>query len=191
MSENNISQKQPITENRRLAKCVAAGVIALTILIMGPVKLSGLRKDAVNVFRYGTSTKYTVSVMNDIRQSANSANILAGMFEAVLGESDDIKQYKEIAKSLLESNDETELLSGFYSLKLLTDDLYTKYLNSSPADAADAKKQYDVIKSAFTTIGNDSYQALASSFNDTRSEFPANVLSALGGVSTLPTSGGN
>ena len=165
-------------ENLPLAKRIAAGVVALSIVVIGPFKLGKLHTQALNVFKNGTQTAYTVSIYNDIRSAAEAANVLAGL----AGDN----TLKQLAQDITALDDPAALLETFYALKSRADDVYTAYERTSPADLSEAKKALAQINSAYTTIGNDSYWQYADKFNSARSGFPAAILAWLAGADELP-----
>lgn len=183
------TEKTPIAENRSLAIRIAAVVAAFVLLVMGPVKLKGLKNEARNVFRNGTDEKFVVSVYNDIRSAADNAETLAGIAEIELGAKDeDAKRIRALAGEIRSTEDEKKLLSAFASLKSATENLYTRFLNANPSEnnQKDARGCYKNIKSAFETVGNDAYFAYARKFNDARSGFPARLMALVGGIGALP-----
>lgn len=182
--------KIPVSENRRMATRIAALVAAFVLLVMGPVKLKGLKNEARGVFRNGTDAKFVVSVYNDIRSAADNAETLAGIVETALGSADeDAKTLRALAAQIRATEDEKKLLSAFASLKSATESLYTRFLNANPSENAqkDARGCYKNIKSAFETVGNDAYFAYARRFNDARDGFPARLMALIGGIGALPT----
>lgn len=183
------TEKTPVAENRTLAIRVAAVTAAFVLLVMGPVKLKGLKNEARNVFRNGTDEKYVVSVYNDIRSAADSAETLAGIAEAVLGTNDgDAKALRALAAQIRKTEDEKALLSAFASIKTTTENLYTRFLNANPSEnqQKDARGYYKNIQSAYETVGNDAYFAYARRFNDARDGFPAKLMALVGGIGALP-----
>lgn len=182
--------KPAFQENRSLAARVAAVVCVFVLLIMGPLKLKALRTEARNVFRNGTSTRYVVSVYNDIRSSADNAVTLAGLAETALGApTEDTKTLRALAETIRKSEDEAVLLSSFGELNAITEDVFTRLENAHPSKTVldQAQNCYKSIKSAFTTIGNDPYVSYARSFNEARRQFPASLMALIGGIHELPT----
>ena len=91
-----------------------AAALIVSLFVMGPAKLSGLRKDAQRAFRSGVSEKYVASVYNDIRTAADSADTLAGVCGLTLGTEDEgVKTLSSIAAELRETDDEETMLRRF------------------------------------------------------------------------------
>ena len=176
------------TENRKLAKIIAAAVVIFAVLVMGGVKLDAKRASAQRVFMNGVNENVVASVYGDIRRASDSANILAGIADGALENDADVKTLRAAAIAVSKTEDPGEMLSGFSELKRATDDVYTKLekVSLSDADARDMRRAYDNIRSSFNTVGNDPYFARAREFNDDRNAFPARLIALLGGVDELP-----
>lgn len=182
--------KTAFSENMNLARAALAVALIVSLFVMGPAKLSGLRKDAQRAFRSGVSDKYVASVYNDIRTAADSADTLAGVCGLTLGTEDEgVKTLSSIAAELRETDDEETMLRRFKVLKSETERVYTAFTDKeTDANRIDqAKRCYYNITSAYTTVGNDSYFALADDYNRTISAFPANLMAGMRGLDKLPT----
>ena len=93
--------KTAFSENMNLARAALAAALIVSLFVMGPAKLSGLRKDAQRAFRSGVSDKYVASVYNDIRTAADSADTLAGVCGLTLGADDEgVKTLSSIAADI-------------------------------------------------------------------------------------------
>lgn len=179
-----------LSENMNLARAALALALIVSLVVMGPAKLSGLRKDAQRAFRSGVSDKYVASVYNDIRTAADNADTLAGICRLTLGESHEgVKALSSLAAEIRDTDDEKTLLKDFQALKSETEGVYTAFIDKeTDANRIDqAKRCYHNITSAYTTVGNDSYFALADDFNRTISAFPANLMAGMRGLDKLPT----
>ncbi len=182
--------KTAFSENMNLARAALAAALIVSLFVMGPAKLSGLRKDAQRAFRSGVSDKYVASVYNDIRTAADSADTLAGVCGLTLGTEDEgVKTLSSIAAELRETDDEETMLRRFKALKSETERVYTAFTDKeTDANRIDqAKRCYYNITSAYATVGNDSYFALADDYNRTISAFPANLMAGMRGLDKLPT----
>lgn len=182
--------KAALSENMNLARAALALALIVSLVVMGPAKLSGLRKDAQRAFRSGVSDKYVASVYNDIRTAADNADTLAGICGLTLGESHEgVKALSSLAAEIRDTDDEQTLLKDFKALKSETESVYTAFTDrETDANRIDqAKRCYHNITSAYTTVGNDSYFALADDFNRTISAFPANLMAGMRGLDKLPT----
>lgn len=177
------------TENRKLAKIIAALVVIFAVLVMGGIKLEAKRASVRKVFANGVNESVVASVLNDIRRASDSANLLSGIAEAKLEDDEDVKALRACVTAISKTDDEEELLKSFAELKRATDNVYTKLEKEtlSEADQRDMRRAYDNIRSSFNTVGNDPYFARAREFNDDRNAFPASLIALLGGVDELPT----
>ena len=182
--------KTAFSENMNIARAALAAALIVSLFVMGPAKLSGLRKDAQRAFRSGVSDKSVASVYNDIRTAADSADTLAGVCGLTLGADDEgVKTLSSIAADIRETDDEETMLRRFKALKSETERVYTAFTDKeTDANRIDqAKRCYYNITSAHTTVGNDSYFALADDYNRAISAFPANLMAGMRGLDKLPT----
>ena len=174
-------------ENTRLGALALIVCVLVSIFVLGPVKLSGARREAVSVFRNGTEEGITVSVYTDLVAMAENANRLANFASEQLGEDNtDIKILKESAKKILDAKDEKTMLAAYSNIALASDNVYTR-LTGSVKD--DAKGAYVNIDNYVSTIKRDSYFACADEFNHKRNGFPAIILAGLFGIDEMPTLG--
>ena len=182
-------EKTPVSENRPLAIRVAAIAAVFVLVVMGPLKLKGLKNEARDVFRNGTNSRFAISVYNDIHTAADNAVTFAGLAESVLTQNDaDAKKLRALSETIRDTEDEAKLLSAFAELKVVTEDLYTRFENAKPDENA-AKQAYSCyknIKSAYETVSKDGYFTLAHNFNEARGGFPANLMALIGGIGSLP-----
>lgn len=177
----------PFKENVKLGKIALVACVLIGVFVLAPVKLSGARKEATNVFRNGTEKGITVSVYTDLVAMAENANRLANFAQAQLGEEDaDIVVLKEGAKRILDAKDEEVMLSAYSEIALASDNVYSR-LTGSVKD--DAKGAYVNIDNYVSTIKRDRYFAEAHEFNQDRASFPAIALAKLYGIDALPTLG--
>ncbi len=174
-------------ENMRLGSIALIACVLVSIFVLGPVKLSGARREAVDVFRNGTEEGITVSVYTDLVAMAENANRLANFASEQLGQDNaDIKTLKESAKKILDAEDEKTMLTAYSDITLAADNVYTR-LTGTVKD--DAKSAYVNIDNYVSTIKRDSYFACADDFNHQRNGFPAIILAGLFGIDEMPTLG--
>lgn len=178
--------KKKLTENTSLAAKILALCIAVSFFVIGPMKLSGMYKKAERVFKYGNNAEYTVSVYNDIMTSANSASILAGLAEAELGKTDDVKELGKLAKDLVDEDDADDLIEDFIDLVQISNTVYSAYEKSAGEVSKDAERAIRNINNARTTVSNDSYWTYAADFNAARKGFPGAIMGLIGGTHKLP-----
>lgn len=184
-------QVKPIKENLRLAKIVLIACIAFSIVVIGPMKLSGVRKDAMDVFRNGTEKGIVVSVYTDLVAAAESANRLSNIASSYLGENhSDVRRLKESAEKILSTSDADKMLSAFSGMSLAAENV------TSALDGKLTEKEEREVRSLFanidsysSTIKRDKYFTLANDFNGKRSAFPAVIFAGLFGIDTLPVGG--
>lgn len=182
-------EKSGWTENRGIAKIIAALVVIFTVLVMGGIKLDAKRASVKKVFTDGVTENVVASVLKDIRRASDSANLLSGIAETKLTDDEDVKALRACVAVISETEDEEELLRSFSELKRATDNVYTKLekVALSDADRSNARRAYDNIRSSFNTVGNDPYFARARAFNNDRNAFPARWIALISGVDELPT----
>ena len=174
-------------ENTKLGLIALIVCILVSIFVLGPVKLSGARREAANVFRNGVEKGITVSVYTDLVAMAENANRLANFAAGQLGEDNrDVISLKESAKKILDAKDEKTMLTAYADIALASDNVYTRLTGSAKDDA---KGAYVNIDNYVSTIKRDSYFAYADDFNHKRSGFPAIILAGLFGIDEMPTLG--
>lgn len=174
-------------ENTRLGMIVLVACILISVFVLAPVKLSGARHEAQDVFRNGTEKGITVSVYTDLVAMAENANRLANFASAQLGENNtDIQTLKDSAKMILDAKDEKTMLEAYSDIALAADNVYAR-LTGSVKD--DAKGAYVNIDNYVSTIKRDSYFSYADKFNRSRKSFPAIILAGLFGIDEMPTLG--
>lgn len=174
-------------ENTRLGMIVLVACILIAVFVLAPVKLSGARNKAEDVFRNGTEEGITVSVYTDLIAMAENANRLANFASAQLGEDNqDIVTLKESAKRILDAKDEKTMLKAYSDIALAADNVYTRLTGSAKEDA---KGAYVNIDNFVSTIKRDSYFTYAENFNRSRKSFPAIILAGLFGIEEMPTLG--
>ena len=178
MAEN----KTPISENTSLAKKVAAGVIALSILVIGPVKLNGIYSKTYNVFKSGEPGKsYAASVCTALEKAADAGNKLSlAVNDSELG---------KLAEKLKNEDDPEDMLELFSKLKVRADSSYYEYMAAHPElkdKGSDAELLYKEVESWQRAIIGDVYWRYAADYSSERSGFPASLLAMLGGAHKLP-----
>lgn len=174
-------------ENTRLGVIVLIVCVLVSIFVLGPVKLSGARREAEKVFRNGTEEGITVSVYTDLVAMAENANRLANFAQDQLGEDNqDILTLKESAKNIFDAKDEKTMLAAYSAIALASDNVYTRLTGSAKDDA---KGAYVNIDNYVSTIKRDSYFSYADDFKHKRNAFPAVILASLFGIDEMPTLG--
>lgn len=183
MSSKN--EKVSWKENTRLGVSAFVACVLVSVFVLAPVKLSGVRNEAADVFRNGTEKGITVSVYTDLIAMAENANRLANFAVAQLGENNqDVLTLKNSAKMILDSKDEKTMLNAYSDIALAADNVYSRLTGSAKDDA---KGAYVNIDNYVSTIKRDSYFAYADKFNKGRSSFPASLLAGLFGIDEMPT----
>lgn len=174
-------------ENTRLGAIALIACVLISIFVLGPVKLSGARREAADVFRNGVEEGIKVSVYTDLVAMAENANRLANFASEQLGENNsDVQTLKESAKRILDAKDEQTMLAAYSDIALASDNVYTRLTGSAKDDA---KGAYVNIDNYVSTIKRDSYFACADEFNRQRNGFPAIILAGLFGIDEMPTLG--
>lgn len=174
-------------ENTRLGMIVLAACILISVLVLAPVKLSGARNEAEDIFRNGTEKGITVSVYTDLIAMAENANRLANFASEQLGENNsDIQTLKDSAKKIFDAKNEKTMLEAYSGIALAADNVYTRLTGSAKEDA---KGAYVNIDNYVSTIKRDSYFTYAEKFNRSRNSFPAIILAGLFGIDEMPILG--
>ncbi len=179
--------RKSLSENRGLAKAVAAVCVAFCVLVMGPVKLNARRDDALNVFYNGSHKNYTLSVSSDMREAAEYAMQLASSAEQIVPKNETIGELKALASEIQSSNEPNAMLAAFAKLGQTASRLYDAMKAENPASPllSDAKGKLNNIENKRVVIEKDSYFSLAREFNAARSKFPASIMVGYAGIDAL------
>lgn len=174
------AKKVDIKENTSLAKKIAAGVIALSILVIGPVKLGNLRSEAVHMFNYGTEDDHGQTMYKYIHDSAAAAVTIAD----TAGDA----ELKKAASKLLNEKDPSDMVEEFNAMYIMAKTTYLAYTSAHPGDTS-LSAVYNTIESANRTIGYSAYWEAAEEYNSARGGFPANIMALYSGQGKLPGKG--
>ncbi len=180
-------KRKRVSENRKLAKAVAAVCAAFCLLVMGPVKLDARRDNALDVFYNGARENYTVSVNSDVREAAQYALQLASMAEKIVPGDEAISELTALADKIQSAAEPSEMLAAYGTLSQTATKLYEAMRVKSPDSeiVSDANGKLNAIDNKRVVIEKDPYFALAREFNAARAEFPANVMAGYAGIGEL------
>ena len=180
--------KLSASENRPRAKRILALAVALSILVLGPLKLNARRSSVIKEFKSGTETAYTESAYNFIMDAKSSAVKLNG-YAKTAGETDATRALDAAIARLDGIDDENELLKAYKSLYAAADTVYKEYIAASGSDSDTAKEVrywYKNLESTDNSLFNIAYLASAEDFNQDRSAFPAKLLAGITGIKAVP-----
>lgn len=176
-----------ILENMKLAKAVLIACIILALCVFAPMKLSGKRDKALDVFLNGKSDKYRTSVYTDLKSIAENANRLANLCEREgSADQESVKKLRESALAISESEDPAVMLSAFAGISLHAENAYQSLSSSAQEKCYD---EYVNLIDVANVIKRDSYFSEAEEFNRTRNAFPAVLLAGIFGIDELPMGG--
>jgi hypothetical protein len=181
--EEASKEKTALTENTTLARRVLAAAIALSLLVIGPLKLKSLRNSAVKDLKYNSSvtTEYRDdSVGYYMERAIDSAQQLLSLAKAE-GDSFKAEELEKLIKKI-RAADEIERVT-------FCDELYDKAseVYSSLTDNSSAKRYKDNLESYKKTILTNAYWDKADSFNSARNDIPGRLMALIWGIKEVPS----
>ena len=182
--EETSKEKTALTENTTLARRVLAAAIALSLLVIGPLKLKSLRNSAVKDLKYNSSvtTEYRDdSVGYYVERSVDSAQQILNLVKAG-GESAKADELEKLIKQV-RAADETEKVTLYDELYAKATELYTAYLR----DDSSAKRYMDNLTSYSKTITTNAYWEKADKFNSARNDIPGRLMALIWGIKEVPS----
>ena len=171
-----------VLRNRTVAWAVLALVIAITTPLSGRVPIQKDKAAAENVYYHGVNND-DLCIDYDLKQASEAAKSLAAVCDA-MGIENTLAQE---ASAVLSTTDISDRYDAFSTLSASFHAAVSKLENASLSDA-DAKKVAGYaaeFKSRENTIEHDAYNDYADAYNASISSFPANIISAVGGVGEL------
>lgn len=181
--------KKKINENRPLAWAVLCVVVLASVILSGGGELRSMRGDVLETLRLGTNGD-GLCVYGDMQERVDCALNLAtlcGRYETIPHQT--IEQTQKAAQALeATSSDNTRALKqNNDALERTVEALYTEIENAdlSEADRTYALSQYKEFTSRGLTITRDGYNNLAEEYNRVCSQFPANIVARISGVTQL------
>lgn len=183
--EETSKEKTALTENTTLARRVLAAAIALSLLVIGPLKLSSYRSNMVEQLKYNALAENghnDDSVGYYVDSSMKAAENILNLARAD-GESADADKLEKLIKQMRDTKDESEYMDLYYEMYSLSTKLYTAYLR----DDSSARKQKDNLDSYYKTISNNAYWQMADSFNSARNGIPGRLMALIWGIKEVPS----
>lgn len=180
-------------KNRKFAAVVLAACVFASIFLLGGGALRNNRYDILRVFSDGTDTSLSTRHSMDayLQRAAERANALAEQgvkLEAKESLVEAVRTYAQVVSTSHVALDERHL--AYQNLTAAVESLYTQLeRDNDEIDLLDAKLAYSDYKSAVNMIQNDQYPVLASEFNQSLKEFPANLIAAMFAIKPLNTFG--
>ena len=183
--EETPKEKTALTENTTLARRVLAAAIALSLLVIGPIKLRALRNSAVKDLKYNSSvtTEYNDdSVGYYVNRSMNAADNIVSRVRAG-GETAEADKLDKLLTRMRETKDEKEFVSLYYEMYKQATTLYNMYLS----DDSSARRLKDNLDSFSKTIETNDYWSVADKFNSARNDIPGRLMALIWGIKDVPS----
>ena len=190
-------KQPPVKENRSLAKAVLAIVVALSLVVVAPVKLSVRRNSLMKELQGGktTSTLGTNSVKGYVRKAASESKKMTDAIRTALrsdpslADEDELNKLENLIDRIDNEEDAAKLIVLNKQLVNQTNSVYTAYQGEKGKE--DKSGIYSGHRSAVITTQDEMNEELkywkkAAAFNTDRSAFPANIMSAIYGIKDLP-----
>ncbi|MBR4428470.1 MAG: hypothetical protein IKS78_03860 [Clostridia bacterium] len=182
--QEETEKKTVISENTTLARRVLAAAIALSLLVIGPLKLKAMRSSTVKDLKYNSSvtTEYTDdSVGYYVERSVDSAQQILNLVKAG-GENAKADELEKLIKQV-RAADETEMVKLYEEMYAKATELYTAYLR----DDSSAKRYMDNLTSYSKTIATNAYWENADKFNSARNDIPGRLMALIWGIKEVPS----
>ena len=186
-------KKAPVKENRKLAVRVLAAAVALSILLVGPIKLSGRHNRVIKEFKNGsTSTQYTIeSVYNYIQEAAGYADEMVSKMEAGTVSQEKLDALSSLTRQIKAEKDEGKLVALYNQLIPAADEAYNEYKLKAGGNESSVYRSLDAIKTTQIQINNLPYWQKAAKYNSARGGFPANLMGSVFGIDYVPDKSGH
>ena len=182
--QEEAEKKTVLSENTTLARRVLAVAIALSLLVIGPLKLRALRNSTVKDLKYNSSVTDAYrddSVGYYVERSVDSAQQILNMVKAG-GESAKADELEKLIKQV-RAADETEMVKLYEEMYAKATELYTAYLR----DDSSAKRYMDNLTSYSKTIATNAYWENADKFNSARNDIPGRLMALIWGIKEVPS----
>ena len=182
--QEEAEKKTVLSENTTLARRVLAAAIALSLLVIGPLKLKAMRSSTVKDLKYNSSvtTEYRDdSVGYYVERSVDSAQQILNLVKAG-GESAKADELEKLIKQV-RAADETEMVKLYEEMYAKVTELYTAYLR----DDSSAKRYMDNLTSYSKTIATNAYWENADKFNSARNDIPGRLMALIWGIKEVPS----
>ena len=179
--QEETEKKTVISENTTLARRVLAAAIALSLLVIGPLKLNAMRSSTVKDLKYNSSEHVDDSVGYYVERLADSAQQILNLVKAG-GESAKADELEKLIKQV-RAADETEMVKLYEEMYAKATELYTAYLR----DDSSAKRYMDNLTSYSKTIATNAYWENADKFNSARNDIPGRLMALIWGIKEVPS----
>lgn len=184
-----------LNENRRLAWCVYALCVVLSVVGLGGAGLKSARNDILDVFfngsEKGQTTRYSMDAYLD--RALECACVMASEAQLQLGADNQTAAHMLEAVGFFGDDDSLdERYAAYQQLQKDSDALYNEFYASGLSDAqrVNFKTAYDDFWGSDKYIKKDEYRSLAADFNGDLKGFPANLAAGIFGVDELNSFGG-
>ena len=180
-------KKPPLKENRSIAKAVLAIAVALSILVIAPVKLNAKRNSVIKEFKNGTESKYTVSVYTLIRDAAAESQKMKSAMQAKIVPQDIMDELQSCINEINSESDPEALTKLNTKLVRLTNEVYETYKNNNgDMTLTGIESGNRAVKTLQEKINNIEYWDSAEDYNSARGSFPGNLLGSIYSIDYVP-----
>lgn len=183
-----------LSENRVLAWVVLAVCAIGSVIGLGGASLVREQRALMDVFYSGVESQETSRHSMDayLDRAAECVQVMASEAQLYLG--DNCVSANDMLKTLADFGDDDSLdarYSAYTHLQRDSDALYNAMYAAdlSDADRVNFKRAYDDFWGCDKYIRKDAYREMASSFNRSLNEFPANLVSKIMGVEEMNSFG--
>lgn len=181
------------TENRKIAWCALVLCIFVSVFLLGGMKLSRERSQAVDMFNNGSDTNLSIRHSMDayLDASADAANLMASEGELHKVDALITESVRSLSAQIGEGEDIGMRYAAYTELKTKVDQLYNKVYDAvGEKEFAEFKIAYDDFWGYEDMISRDDYHKTARDFNKLIGGFPGAIIAGIMGLNALNTFGG-
>lgn len=181
-------KQPPIKENRSVAKIVLAVVVALSILVIAPIKMNAKRKDVINTLKPASESQE--SVYKYIRAATRDSQTMLESIPAGTVPEQTLNALNNCISEITSAGVDADRLTELNEeLVALTKQVYTAASSQVTDEKAKANIEayyQSVVFHKQRQIDTQEYWEEAASYNSARESFPGNLLGAIYSIDTVP-----